>query len=83
MTEKRCMETWIESYISPIFGDYTLRFKIYEINSKFIIEIENPFTDNIYIVGENFSSYDEAVERMGRIKDNLIPFSNENLEESM
>ena len=37
MTEKRHMETWIESYISPIFGDYTLRFKIYEINSKFII----------------------------------------------
>lgn len=83
MAEKRRMETWIESYISPIFGDYTLRFKIYEINSKFIIEIENSFTDNIYTVGDNFSSYAEAVERMGRIKDNLIPFYDEDLEESM
>ena len=77
------METWIESYISPIFGDYTLRFKIYKINSKFIIEIENSFTDNIYTVGDSFSSYDDAVERMGRIKDNLIHFSDEDLEESM
>lgn len=83
MTEKRRMETWIESYVSPIFGDYTLRFKIYEINSKYIIEIENSFTDNIYAVGDNFSSYHEAVERMGRIKDNLIPFYDEDLEESM
>lgn len=83
MAEKRCMETWMESYISPIFGDYTLIFKIYEINSKYIIEIENSFTDNIYTVGDNFSSYDEAVERMGRIKDNLIPSSDDNLEESM
>lgn len=83
MTEKRHMETWIESYISPIFGDYTLRFKIYEINSKYIIEIENSLTDDIYTVGDNFSSYDEAVERMSRIKDNLIPFYDEDLEESM
>ncbi len=83
MAEKRRMEMWIESYISPIFGDYTLRFKIYEINSKYIIEIENSFTDNIYTVGDNFSSHDEAVERMGRIKDTLIPFYDEDLEESM
>lgn len=83
MTEKRHMETWVKYYISPIFGDYTLRFKIYEIHSKYIIEIENSFTDNIYTVGDNFSSYDEAVERMGRIKDNLIPFYDEDLEESM
>lgn len=83
MAEKRRMETWIESYISPIFGDYTLIFKIYEINSKFIIEIENSFTDNIHIVGENFSSYDTAVECMSKIKDDLIPSSDEYLEESM
>lgn len=83
MTEKRCMETWMGSYISPIFGDYTLTFKIYEINSKFIIEIENPFTDNIYTIGNRFSSYDEAVERMSQIKDNLIHSSDDDLEESM
>lgn len=83
MTEKRRMKTWMESYISPIFGNYTLTFKIYEINSKYIIEIENSFTDNIYTVGDNFSSYNTAVERMGRIKDNLIPFYDEDLEESM
>lgn len=83
MAEKRRMKTWTESYISPIFGDYTLRFKIYKIDSKFIIEIENSFTDDIYTVGDNFSSYDDAVERMSRIKDNLIPFSDEDLEENM
>lgn len=83
MSEKRCVKTWIEPYISPIFGDYTLRFKIYKINSKYIIEIENSFTDNIHIVGENFSSYDTAVECMSRIKDALIPISDEGLEECM
>lgn len=79
--EKIMRESWTKIYNSPIFGEYTLRFKIYEENYKYTIEIENFLTDKIYKIKDNFSSYDDAVDWMGHIKDNLISINNEELEE--
>lgn len=77
------MESWTKNYESPIFGEYTLRFKIYETNHEYTIEIENSFTNNIYKVENKFSSYHDAVDWMGHIKDNLIPLNDEDLEENI
>lgn len=79
--EKIMRESWTKIYKSPIFGEYTLRFKIYEENYEYTIEIENSLTDKIYKVKDSFSSYHDAVDWMGHIKDNLIPFNNNELEE--
>lgn len=79
--EKIMRESWTKIYKSPIFGEYTLRFKIYEENYEYTIEIENSLTDKIYKVKDSFSSYHDAVDWMGHIKDNLIPFNNSELEE--
>lgn len=75
------METWDKVYNSPIFGEYTLKFKIYEDNHVYSIEIENSLTNNIYKIKDGFSSYGDAVDWMGHIKDTLIPLNNEDLEE--
>lgn len=77
------MESWTKNYESPIFGEYTLRFKIYKENCEYTIEIENSFTNNIYKVEDKFSSYHNAVDWMGHIKDNLIPLNDEDLEENI
>lgn len=77
------MESWTKNYESPIFGEYTLKFKIYETNHEYTIEIENSFTNNIYKVEDKFSSYHDAVDWMGHIKDNLIPLNDEDLAENI
>lgn len=79
--EKAIRKSWIESYFSPIFGKYDLKFKIYEENHEYSIEIENSLTDNVYKIENSFSSYDDAVDWMGHIKDNLTPLNNDDLAE--
>lgn len=79
--EKIMRKSWTKIYKSPIFGEYTLRFKIYEENYEYTIEIENSLTDNIYNVKDSFSSYDDAVDWMGHVKDNLISINNDDLAE--
>lgn len=79
--EKIMRESWTRMYKSPIFGECNLKFKIYEENYEYKIEIENSLTDNIYKVKDSFFSYDDAVDWMGHIKDNLIPLNNDDLTE--
>lgn len=79
--EKAIRKSWIESYFSPIFGKYDLKFKIYEENHEYSIEIENSLTDNVYKIENSFSSYDDAVDWIGHIKDNLTPLNNDDLAE--
>lgn len=80
---KIMMESWTKNYESPIFGKYTLRFRIYEENCKYTIDIINSLTDRIYKVKDKFSSYHDAVDWMGHIKDNLVPLNDEDLKESI
>lgn len=65
--DKELKESWSKTYCSPIFGNYELKFKIYEKNCKFLIEIENSFTDNICYIENNFSSYGD--------RDDSYPYS--------
>lgn len=81
--EKIMRESWTKIYKSPIFGEYTLKFKIYEENYEYTIEIENSLTDNIYTIEKDFPSYDDAVDCMEYIRDNLIPLNNKKIEEVM
>lgn len=69
-----------KTYNSPIFGKYTLKFKIYKEDHEYTIEIKNSLTNNIYKVKDDFSSYYDAVKCVSRIKDTLIPISDEGLE---
>lgn len=79
--EETIKDSWTKIYNFPFFGEYALRFKIYKENHKYMIEIENPFTDKIYKINSHFSSYDDAVDWVRYIKDSLIPSNNKNLEE--
>ena len=81
--EKILRESWTKIYKSPIFGEYTLKFKIYEENYEYTIEIENFLTNNVYEIKDRFSSYDDAVDWMGHVKDNLISLNNEDLEDRL
>lgn len=81
--EKILRESWTKIYNSPIFGEYTLKFKIYEENYEYTIEIENFLTNNVYEIKDRFSSYDDAIDWMGHVKDNLISLNNEDLEDRL
>ena len=72
-------ESWEKSYTSAIFGKYKLTFKIYKQHQKYTIEIENSLTNNVYEIKDKFDTYDDAVDWMGHIKDNLIDVNNEDL----
>lgn len=78
-TENMLRERWTKSYDSAIFGKYELTFKVYEEKDYFIIKIENSLTTNVYTVKDKFDTYDNAVDWMGHIKDNLINVNNEDL----
>lgn len=81
--EKIMRESWTKIYNSPIFGEYTLRFKIYEENHQFTIEVENSFTDAIYKVENNFSSCNTALEWAEYIANELISINNKCLSEKL
>lgn len=81
--EKIMREFWTRIYKSPIFGEYTLRFKIYEENHQFTIEVENSFTDAIYKVENNFSSCNTALEWAEYIANELISINNKCLSEKL
>lgn len=81
--EKILRGSWSQTYFSGIFGEYTIEFKIYSENSKFIIEIENSLTDKIYKIEDGFSCYDEAIDCIRHIKENLIPLNIEDLLERL
>lgn len=78
-TEFYQRESWTKDYNSTLLGDYKLIFRIYEKDKKFYIKIENSLTTNVYTVKDKFDDYDEAVDWMGHIKDNLIDVNNEDL----
>lgn len=77
--EKRLCESWTKSYDSAIFGEHKLKFKVYEQNNRFIIQIENLLTDKVYEVKDKFDNYHDAVDWMGHIKNNLIDVNNQDL----
>lgn len=81
--DKELKESWSKTYCSPIFGNYELKFKIYEKNCKFLIEIENSFTDNICYIENNFSSYGDVLDWIRYIEDDLIPLNNQCLSEKL
>lgn len=81
--EKTLRESWSKIYNSPIFGEYTLKFKIYETNYNFSITIENSLTNKIYTIEDGFTSYNDTVSWMNHIKNTLIPFNNKELEKGL
>ena len=81
--EKIMRESWTKIYNSPIFGEYDLKFKIYEENNKFSIGIENSLTNEIYRIENEFSSYNAALEWAEYIANELIPINNKCLSEKL
>lgn len=81
--EKVLRKSWAETYKSPIFGEYDLKFKIYEESNKFSIGIENSFTNEIYRIEDEFSSYNAALEWAEYIANDLVPVNNKCLSEKL
>lgn len=81
--EKIMKEPLTRMYKSPIFGKYDLKFKIYEENNKFTIEITNSLTNEIYRIEDEFSSYNAALEWAEYIANELIPINDKCLSEKL